>query len=799
MIKYSFKKILEEEIVISSKEEKNINILLEKIEIPKMQRDYAQGRDSAKQVRDRFLDAIFESLSKEGKSMEMDFVYGAIDVDNKVFTPLDGQQRLTTLFLLYWYIGTRELETSKRKTLYNSLKKFTYETRTSSRRFCENLCNEKLIATISFQKEISEEIMNLYWFFRSYKQDPTIKSMLNMLDAIQKKYETENKKLYENLKNLRFYILPLNFFKLTDELYVKMNARGKQLTDFENFKADLIKWMKDDDNPYSKNFYEKINLDNNIDVPYYFFISQKIDSKWTNFFWNITKHYNVKEKNEEGKLVHPEGKIVDPLFIRLFFRYFFQKYIFLSKIPNTKIEKEENYKLLYDEGKYQNFKVFKEILEKDQNLVNDFKTFFDKLNEYWPVIEKTIIPSWDKKWTFLVKKFERKDRVVFLAIVLFLEQKEPFDKDEFRKWLRVVWNIVENTDIYDAPRMIDAMKLIEKLSRCAYENKIGIYTFLANDGEKTEPRFLKTAMDEERNKCNFIINKSKQDCDWEKEFISVEQHAFFKGMVSFIITDDMKINEFKHRKEMAFGVFDEEEKGVNKKYQNNGHIFLRALISRYTDFSDRNGYFFTDNGNNMKYLLASDKVVRNAVIEWFDLENKDKLENALNKSVEKDSEMQGWSQNNDLEKIRIRRAHEALYKVPELQDWMQDKGSIYFKNIYGHFYITNPGGWDYNYRIMLDTCRNEVIEYLLKKGFKTARQAVKEGKEIPYFKGYEIEVIGPIDSNKFKITFDSGTTMKIKKKTENDGWEESPPYNYVDVEKDSETIIGILDKEIFSS
>ena len=102
MNKYSFNDILKKEIPISM-EDKEISILLAKIEIPKIQRDYAQGRDSEKEVRKRFLDAIFESLSKN-EPMEMDFIYGAIDEKEKVFTPLDGQQRLTTLFLLYWYI-----------------------------------------------------------------------------------------------------------------------------------------------------------------------------------------------------------------------------------------------------------------------------------------------------------------------------------------------------------------------------------------------------------------------------------------------------------------------------------------------------------------------------------------------------------------------------------------------------------------------------------------------------------------------------------------------------------------------
>ncbi|XUP88632.1 hypothetical protein B6672_009185 [Campylobacter jejuni] len=38
--------------------------------------------------------------------MCLDFIYGS--VKNDVFLPLDGQQRLTTIFLLYWYSGKKE-------------------------------------------------------------------------------------------------------------------------------------------------------------------------------------------------------------------------------------------------------------------------------------------------------------------------------------------------------------------------------------------------------------------------------------------------------------------------------------------------------------------------------------------------------------------------------------------------------------------------------------------------------------------------------------------------------------------
>lgn len=69
--------------------------------------------------------------------------------------------------------------------------------------------------------------------------------MLRMLDAINDKYESsERKPTYESLQKLKFYVLELNGFGLSEELFIKMNARGLQLTPFENFKADLVGYMK---------------------------------------------------------------------------------------------------------------------------------------------------------------------------------------------------------------------------------------------------------------------------------------------------------------------------------------------------------------------------------------------------------------------------------------------------------------------------------------------------------------------------------------------------------------------------
>ena len=162
------------------------------IQIPIIQRDYAQGRafERIEEIRNSFLGSIQEAL-EDNKHLDLDFVYGSMKND-KIFVPLDGQQRLTTLFLLHWYLAVKENRIDKVRQI---LIKFTYETRTSSREFCNALVNDSsALKNVEFKslEKISDHIQNANWFFMSWQRDPTIKSMLVMLDAIHSKFKTTN-------------------------------------------------------------------------------------------------------------------------------------------------------------------------------------------------------------------------------------------------------------------------------------------------------------------------------------------------------------------------------------------------------------------------------------------------------------------------------------------------------------------------------------------------------------------------------------------------------------------------------
>ena len=781
MNKYTFLNILENEVIIGSDDENNA-VCFDKIEIPMIQRDYAQGRKSETEIRNRFLNAIFTTLcDKNQESLEMDFIYGSFwESDDKKansFIPLDGQQRLTTLFLLYWYIGLNELENEKWNQVRSLISKFTYETRISSRRFCENLVSadtKKDIFEISQTSKqvknplLSKRIKNLSWFYYSYEKDPTIKAMLNMLDAIDERYKKVKPPLWSELKKLQFYVLPLNGFGLSEELYIKMNARGKQLTDFENLKADLVNWMKDEKNKYFDIFQSEMKNDDR-KTPYYLAISQKIDNEWSRYFWNITRAFDINAKDKKGELLHPEGKLVDPLFIKVLYRYFTNKFILHSKIDATKIDKEDTFETLIKEGSYQNFEVFQEILDVE-NIIPDFEIFFDSISNNWETIKEAIQPNWkEQRKYFYEDGITQSDRVVFLAISLFLE-KNNYDSEKFSQWMRIVWNIVENTDIADIRSMIGVMKLIQELAE--YSSKI--YEFLADDNNAIESSSSKTAIIEERQKAYFIAQK---DSNWENVFIETERHPFFKGSISFLITDKMSIKEFQLRSDAAFNVFD--KNGVNEEFRKEGHLFLRALISRFTDKSiiGQNLTDLDENEHYLKKLLANNDTVRTAIREWFNLDITD-LKPKLTEETEKESQITGWQYNDESEKLRINRAHEALYKSPELQNWMHEKRAIRFSWSNGHLYISRPRSW-YDW-IQLESIRNELISKLENYGFTSN---VKIKSSIPFYIGRNIELLGEVHGVSLKIIFDYLATVRVEKMTITAEWETITEYNYITEDK----------------
>ncbi|GGA95996.1 DUF262 domain-containing protein [Mucilaginibacter rubeus] len=270
------------------------------VSIPLIQRDYAQGRETAGTIRKNFVSKLKQVLSEpssdgidEGR-LHLDFVYGYTE-GKDLFVPLDGQQRLTTLFLLHWYIAVKEQKFNTLNEdadsvllLKQLLSRFTYKTRLSSQRFCDRLVNRSVSYAAG---KLSAGIIDQPWFMSAWQDDPTIQSMLSMLDAIHESFQTTSgiwsKLTSKDSITFEFIDIKSEQFRLTDELYIKMNSRGKALTPFENFKAEFIDLLAQSDYKNERLPYEGVA------VSYKDYFSIKADGKWMDLFWDKRMTVNV--------------------------------------------------------------------------------------------------------------------------------------------------------------------------------------------------------------------------------------------------------------------------------------------------------------------------------------------------------------------------------------------------------------------------------------------------------------------------------------------------------------------------
>lgn len=545
------------------------NLLKEnKIEIPIIQRDYAQGREGKEYLRQTFLESLKEALD-ENKVLKLDFVYGS--TENGALQPLDGQQRLTTLWLLHWYMAMRA---GKLHEAGDALKKFTYETRISSREFCEKLCKAENFESFDGNNIVSY-ITSQTWFYSSWKQDPTIQSMLRMLGGTQIKGKSGNdipdgieevfgeisdfEKYWDKLESdnapVVFYYLPLKDFGLSDDLYIKMNARGKQLTNFENFKADLVGYIKkkaNEDKIWKKFLHDKDG------------IPIKLDTEWTDIFW--------QNKTDDGR--------IDEIYFAFLNRYFLHYAIAnLDANENSPIwklygDKSDDSALSYGNG----FQIYKDILnenlmEKLSSLFDSFKQIVDKVVKDEPVNNiqsindkiRSYLPEWFSSFDF-IPQYKKKDngeydvikdsfgnnlykvttltqpqRVVFFGICRYLEECGSFDEVRFKRWMRVVCNLTENNTVDTIDAMRSRIKLINELS--SYHKDI--YKFLSGEDFVIKSDAAKEQLAEEIEKARQILtgNYNGNIADlkgktWEDVIIKVENFAFFNGAIRFLFRNE---------------------------------------------------------------------------------------------------------------------------------------------------------------------------------------------------------------------------------------------------------------------
>lgn len=652
------------------------------IEVPIIQRDFAQGREipNVTYIREKFVSDLVARIVNSAP-LHLGFVYGKIEGKDKIkkmllhkkavetllgtvkqyanqfqidvktdvtaeeisldntlrFIPLDGQQRLTTLFVLYWYINMRKNGHSP-KWVSN----FKYNNRKSAVAFFETIGNQEVIASVhaDLQPNLKDQIQGYTWYLKKWDYDATVSGILVMLQTIHDEF-----KLYPdfnfkttNLDKINFTLdfLDLDELEQTDELYIKMNERGKLLTDFEHFKAWLQdytakKYTSEDQKNFLKDFWIKL------DTVWLDFFWKNINSNYTtldDFFFNYLKtmavtyhlaNYKDNEIPEFLKSLMQEIRNGDK-YEKDKVRYIpISKFVYHIKSDNEEIEVFELF----------SFEALEFIENSFNSLIrfNSDEIIYNSIQEVLkhPFVSHNITESYLKKEKFTLDYW---DHVMYFALIEYNIKSNIIEGNHFKNWLRILRNIIYNTQIQNPENLYNALHSVKEITN-NYLNEDVLLNEIIQTEDFQIRFFSPSQLGEEKYKAELI-----RDSQWKIEVEVLENHSYFYGQIGFIfklITSedgDPNIDLFREYGKILSSLFEKDTEEF---------LLQRALLA----IED----YLIQVNNNFSFCRTDTDSLRSRNENWRKVFNDDKRLNIIKQLINLISISEETSFQKSLEKI----------------------------------------------------------------------------------------------------------------------------------------------------
>ena len=226
-----------------------------KVVIPDLQRDYCWGGKGT--LITDFVNNIKKHFSEKGiaHSLMMGLLYGYYEENRPNLQLCDGQQRLTTLYLLIGLINKMCGDNSFRRFLISDYEleeddkepNLLYDIRDSSLYFLSDLVCRCFIQASgeSVDGALSDYIRKQEWWFMAYETDPTIRSMLAAMDEMQGLLQGMDKSKLKDFGRYVCNMLQFVYFDMGDrnngeKTFVIINTTGEPLTATENLKPLVV-------------------------------------------------------------------------------------------------------------------------------------------------------------------------------------------------------------------------------------------------------------------------------------------------------------------------------------------------------------------------------------------------------------------------------------------------------------------------------------------------------------------------------------------------------------------------------
>lgn len=315
-----------------------------KIIIPDLQRDYCWGTTNDKDGNNlvaKFFDSLYENKDKD---LNLGLLYG-YEAPLGHIQLCDGQQRITTLFLLLGMLNKSTDDVFRRLLISKSEENddwepyLQYAIRESSLYFLSDLTRFFFIENKTLKVD---EIKTQPWYFKDYDLDPSIQSMIVAMKTIEQKIVGIDCKSFgiHIAERLTFLYYNMGNRSKGEETFVVINTTGEPLSSTENLKPLLISNQPDEKQKECAKKWEQ----------------------WEQFFW---KNRGKNDTADNG--------------LKEFFRW-----IMLLRQPSD----TDSFKRIQSDGNYQ----------FDINIpFDDIETYFKIISEKLFTSENAIFPN-NKDW-----------------------------------------------------------------------------------------------------------------------------------------------------------------------------------------------------------------------------------------------------------------------------------------------------------------------------------------------------------------------------------------------------------------
>lgn len=606
-----------------------VNREVEQIVIPEIQRDYVWKKEQVEGLLNSLLsdyvkfDTEVVNVTAENEEIKklfinyykkqqyasnIGFIYAYNDAEYKgKYFLIDGQQRITTVYLLLLnlFIATDQKNDFEKKYFNGNQLKIDFKVRETSHDFFKNFlrfCLDNTFEELSdFEKDFRNILTTQYWYYSEYSNDKTIQSIINNYLSINNFIQSN----YLNTRNFLNYILDYvdcwyfdtNISEQGEELYIYMNARGEQIQNNENIKADLLGALKDIDIEF---VFDREDFNEEKSVAGLKKYWGKKWEDWQDFFW-INKGSNDNADNGFNEFLRCVAGL--------------EQYL-------VKIERGwESYTNIYELITLPKLEMyidnFKWILEnKNEFALNySYSSWLEKcISRIWELFNKDttdwfIDYSDDNKATEL-------NRMAFIWPVFYYLnlKRNAIDRDEAFRLLRLFYVRLNNNI-----RAVKSIKgLVEYIDKNGVwdNNKLQLQNFstLQLMDENEEAKNVKTYLKEEVEKHVFFISQSEDIVRKFEELIwEIEDHPInLRGSnlknqnITHLInlSENLNIQELELVKNKFYELFkyDIEEKEGYKFSKN-----LPSLLLHFGNFKHRVKPNYLDNYDFINWR----RIVRN--------------------------------------------------------------------------------------------------------------------------------------------------------------------------------------------